>query len=137
MTGSYRPLLDEIGLTYTQYAVLMVLWEHESVTLGFLCTQVQLETGTLSPLLKRLEAQGLVARRRRAEDERTVQLTITEAGRALKARAVEVAAQVEESTGLPDAEMAALRDGLRALAARLRATQQPPPGPAPVDLATA
>ena len=60
MTGCYRPLLDSIGLTYSQYAVMLVLWEHESVTLGTLCARVQLDTGTLSPLLKRLEAEGLL-----------------------------------------------------------------------------
>jgi MarR family transcriptional regulator, organic hydroperoxide resistance regulator len=120
MTGCFRPLLDELGITYTQYAVLLVLWEHESVTLGFLCTQVQLDTGTLSPLLKRLEAQGLVTRRRRAEDERTVQLTITEAGRALRDRAAAAAARVEDTAALPEHELVAMRDALRALAARLR-----------------
>ena len=131
MTGCFRPLLDELGITYTQYAVLLVLWEHESVTLGFLCTQVQLDTGTLSPLLKRLEAQGLVTRRRRAEDERTVQLTITDAGRALRDRAAEAAARVEETTGLPADELVALRDGLRALTARLRTAANRPVGGAP------
>ncbi len=131
MTGCFRPLLDELGITYTQYAVLLVLWEHESVTLGFLCTQVQLDTGTLSPLLKRLEAQGLVTRRRRAEDERTVQLTITEAGRALRDRAAAAATQVEDTAALPEDELIAMREGLRALTARLRTAAHLPVGVAP------
>jgi DNA-binding MarR family transcriptional regulator len=126
MTGCYRPLLDSIGLTYSQYAVMLVLWELESVSLGTLCARVQLDTGTLSPLLKRLEAEGLLVRRRRAEDERTVQLTLTERGRALRAEAAAIQARVQEAIGLRPAELAAMRDDLQALAARLRATHLVP-----------
>ena len=126
MTGCYRPLLDSIGLTYSQYAVMLVLWEHESVSLGTLCARVQLDTGTLSPLLKRLEAEGLLVRRRRAEDERTVQLTLTERGRALRAEAAAIQARVQEAIGLRPAELAAMRDHLQVLAARLRATHLVP-----------
>ena len=126
MTGCYRPLLDGIGLTYSQYAVMLVLWEHESVTLGLLCARVQLDTGTLSPLLKRLEAEGLLVRRRRAEDERTVQLTLTDRGRELRAEAAEIQARVQDVTGLRPGDLAALRDDLHALAARLRATHLEP-----------
>jgi MarR family transcriptional regulator, organic hydroperoxide resistance regulator len=126
MTGCYRPLLDSIGLTYSQYAVMLVLWEHESVALGTLCARVQLDTGTLSPLLKRLEAEGLLVRRRRAEDERTVQLTLTERGRELRAEAAAIQARVQGAIGLRSAERAALRDDLHALAARLRATHLVP-----------
>jgi len=121
MTGCYRPLLDEIGLTYSQFAVMLVLWEQESVTLGLLCSRLQLDTGTLSPLLKRLETEGLLVRRRRAEDERTVQLTVTERGQELRERAAAVHARVQKATGLRPAELAALREDLFALAARLRA----------------
>src|SRR6476660_9028623 len=113
MTGCYRPLLDGIGLTYSQYAVMLVLWEHESVSLGTLCARVQLDTGTLSPLLKRLEAEGLLVRRRRAEDERTVQLTLTERGRAVRAEAAAIQARVQEAIGLRPAELAAMRDDLQ------------------------
>jgi DNA-binding MarR family transcriptional regulator len=121
MTSCYRPLLDGIGLTYSQYAVMLVLWEQESVTLGVLCARLQLDTGTLSPLLKRLAAEGLVTRRRRAEDERTVQLTLTQQGRQLEERAAAIQARVQEATGMRPAELAELRDDLHALAARLRA----------------
>ena len=126
MTGCYRPLLDEIGLTYSQYAVMLVLWELDSVPLGLLCSRLQLDTGTLSPLLKRLEAEGLVLRRRRREDERTMQLTLTPAGRALRDRAAAAQARVRSAAGLDDAELAALRDDLHALAARLRAADLRP-----------
>jgi MarR family transcriptional regulator, organic hydroperoxide resistance regulator len=121
MTNCYRPLLDDIGLTYSQYAVMLVLWEHESVTLGRLCTRLQLDTGTLSPLLKRLAAEGLLTRRRRAEDERTVQLTLTERG-----RAAPIQTRVQEATGLSAGELAALRDDLHGIAARLRAAHLAP-----------
>src|SRR5437773_560194 len=120
ITGCYRPMLDSIGLTYSQYAVMLVLWEHESVTLGFLCTRLQLDTGTLSPLLKRLAAEGMLTRRRRAEDERTVQLTLTDRGRELREHAAAIQARVQEATGLRPAELAAMRDDLHVLAARLR-----------------
>jgi MarR family transcriptional regulator, organic hydroperoxide resistance regulator len=126
MTGCYRPLLDGIGLTYSQYAVMLVLWEHESVALGTLCARLQLDTGTLSPLLKRLEAEGLLQRHRRAEDERTVQLTLTERGRELRGKAAAIQARVQETAGLTPAALAALRDDLHALAARLRAAHLVP-----------
>lgn len=120
MTGCYRPLLDAIGLTYSQYAVMLVLWERDSVTLGVLCQRLQLDTGTLSPLLKRLENEGLVTRRRRVEDERTVQITLTAAGRALRERAAAAQARVEWATGLTRAELVEMRDALHALTGRLR-----------------
>jgi len=120
MTGCYRPLLEAMGLTYSQYAVMLVLWEHDSVTLGVLCSRLQLDTGTLSPLLKRLDAQGLLTRQRRAEDERTVQLTLTPKGRALWERAAAARAQVVQDTGLAPQELGGLRDQLHVLAARLR-----------------
>ena len=121
MTGCYRPLLDEIDLTYSQYVVMLVLWESESVTLGLLCRRLQLDTGTLSPLLKRLEAQGLLTRARRVEDERTMQVTITPAGAALRGRAASAQSRVEQATGLSPDQLKVMRDGLHGVAARLRA----------------
>lgn len=121
MTGCYRSALEDTGLTYSQYAVMLVLWEHESVRLGFLCERLQLDTGTLSPLLKRLESQSLITRRRRVEDERTMQLTLTPTGRELRARAAVAQARVQRTTGLTPADLAEMRDSLHALAARLRA----------------
>jgi DNA-binding MarR family transcriptional regulator len=123
MTGCYRPLLEDIGLTYSQYAVMLVLWEHGSVSLGVLSGRLQLDSGTLSPLLKRLEAEGLITRQRRREDERTMQLTLTPAGWGLRDRAAAVQSRVQEATGLTPTELAAMRDDLNALAARLRAAR--------------
>jgi MarR family transcriptional regulator, organic hydroperoxide resistance regulator len=79
MTALYRSGLDRVGLTYPQYLVMVVLWEHSSLTVGELSARLQLSTGTLSPLLKRLENTGLLTRRRRHDDERQVHLNLTEA----------------------------------------------------------
>lgn len=126
MTGCYRPLLEHLGLTYSQYAVMLVLWEHESITLGELCARLYLDTGTLSPLLKRMDGLGLLTRHRRVEDERTVQVILTPDGRALHDRAAAAQARVQEATGLSPTELAVLRDQLNALTGRLRATHLVP-----------
>lgn len=120
MSGCYRPMLNELGLTYSQYAVMLVLWEHDTISLGFLCQQLYLDSGTLSPLVKRLAAQGLITRRRSSVDERVMQLSLTPAGRALRGRAASVQERVVQATGLEPAELTGLRDTLHALAARLR-----------------
>src|ERR1700760_184097 len=80
LTGRYRTGLDEIGLTYSQYLVMMALWEHGPVTMGFLCQELHLDSGTLSPLLRRLEALGRLTRHRRPADERTVEVAPTAEG---------------------------------------------------------
>src|SRR5213079_2077082 len=93
MTAAYRPVLSEMNLTYPQYLVLLVLWEAASapgegrVTVGQLGERLQLDSGTLSPLLKRLEANGFVRRERSRDDERIVEVTLTDGGRTLESRA--------------------------------------------------
>lgn len=84
IVGSYTPYLKPLGLTYTQYVVLMVLWEQESVNVGQLGDILRLDAGTLTPLLKRLEKAGYVTRERSKEDERITVISLTEAGKALK-----------------------------------------------------
>ncbi len=84
IVGSYTPYLKPLGLTYTQYVVMMVLWEKESVNVGQLGDILRLDAGTLTPLLKRLEKAGYVTRERSKEDERITIISITEAGEALK-----------------------------------------------------
>ncbi len=118
--GRYREGLDGIGLTYTQYIVLMRLWERSPLTLGELGDDLHLDSGTLSPLLKRLEAQDLVTRRRPPEDERTIEVGLTPAGRDLKARARRVQMDVERATGMDTETIAALREQLHGLAAQVR-----------------
>ena len=86
----YRPVLDQLDLTYPQYLVMLVLWEREPQTVGALGVRLYLDSGTLTPLLKRMEVAGLVDRRRDAQDERRVLISLTDKGRALRALAVHV-----------------------------------------------
>ncbi len=94
MISGYKPYLDEIGLTYTQYIAMMVLWEQKRVCVKDLGAWLYLDSGTLTPLLKRLESKGLVRRERSREDERVVHITVTEKGEGLKAQAKKVPAQM-------------------------------------------
>ncbi|GLY20571.1 putative transcriptional regulator, MarR family protein [Micromonospora sp. NBRC 101691] len=113
VTDVYRPILDRLGLTYPQYLVLLVLWERDAApTVSELGTELRLDSGTLSPLLKRLEGAGLVVRRRAARDERRVEVELTDAGRALREPACDVPHRVAASTGLTLDELVALRDTL-------------------------
>ncbi|KPU43180.1 organic hydroperoxide resistance transcriptional regulator [Oxobacter pfennigii] len=86
----YKPFLDEIGLTYTQYIVMMVLWEKKSINVKSLGECLYLDSGTLTPLLKKLESNGFISRIRSAEDERNLIVTITDKGEGLKVKAVEI-----------------------------------------------
>ena len=88
VTARYRPMLDALGLTYPQYLVMMLLWESDHQTVGQLGSRLALDSGTLSPLLKRLTAAGLVTRHRRVEDERSVSIALTDEGRALRGQGV-------------------------------------------------
>ncbi|MBB5476568.1 MarR family winged helix-turn-helix transcriptional regulator [Micromonospora parathelypteridis] len=114
LTDVYRPILDELGLTYPQYLVLLVLWERpdDAPTVSELGAELRLDSGTLSPLLKRLEGAGLVVRRRSARDERRVEVGLTEQGRALRQQVDEVPLQIARATGLGITELVALRDTL-------------------------
>lgn len=86
----YRPLLSALGLTYTQYLVMLALWEKDGQTVGELCSRISMDTGTISPLLKRLVASGFVIKSRGVEDERSVTVQLTTTGRNLEERAAEV-----------------------------------------------
>jgi len=120
MTGYYRPLLDAIGLTYPQYLVMLVLWERGDATVTGIGQTLQLETGTLSPLLRRLEALGLVCRNCQVDDQRSVLVTLTPAGRALERDVISTQKRVGEATGLGRAESVELREALHGLTGRLR-----------------
>lgn len=128
IAASYRPGLEALGLTYSQYTVMLVLWEDGPVTMSALGHRLHLDSGTLSPVLKRLEQQGLVTRRRRPEDERTVEVAATMAGQHLRGPAAEVQARVACDTGLETPDITRLRDELFDLAARLRDTSVPGQG---------
>ncbi|MCX5066348.1 MarR family winged helix-turn-helix transcriptional regulator [Micromonospora sp. NPDC049275] len=114
LTDVYRPILDEFGLTYPQYLVLLVLWERpdDAPTVSELGAELRLDSGTLSPLLKRLEGAGLVVRRRSARDERRVEVGLTERGRALREQVCDVPLRIAQATGLGISELVALRDTL-------------------------
>ena len=94
VTGLYTPYLKSLGLTYTQYIVLLVLWERDGLTVGEICDQLMLDNGTLSPLLKKMEQAGYVTRQRSQQDERVVIVTLTETGRALQEQAKDIPRQV-------------------------------------------
>lgn len=116
----YRPVLDPLGLTHPQYLVMLALWERSPRTLGDLAHTLLLEPATLSPLLKRLEEQGLLVRARNPRDERALEVTLTNEGRALRARATEVPGKVLERLGMPVTDLEEIRDTLTGLIARIR-----------------
>lgn len=118
VVGIYRPILEPLGLTHPQYLVMLALWERSPQALGELAADLAMEPATLSPLVKRLEAQGLVSRGRRANDERVLEIGLTDAGRRLRERALDVPARVMAAVGMTVDEVAALRDALAPFAGR-------------------
>ena len=121
VTAQYAPLLTELGLTYPQYLVMLVLWEQSPVSVGELGERLRLDSGTLSPLLKRLQAAGLGDRRRDAEDERRVLIALTEAGTRLRERASHIPGAIATALGLDEATYRELRTQLSDLLCRLSA----------------
>ncbi len=119
MTKRYKPLLAALGLTYPQYLVLLVLWELDGLTVSELGERLSLDSGTLTPLLKRLESAGLLSRLRDAADERRVRVQLTADGRALKARARHVPGCVLQATQCEVADAMALTKQVQALRDRL------------------
>lgn len=127
ITARYRPLLAELDLTYPQYLVMLVLWEEASavVRVSQIGRRLRLDSGTLTPLLKRLAQRGLITRSRSEVDERVVLIALTKEGASLKARARSVPVRLLCGTGLETARMTALRDELRSLLQQLEATNNP------------
>ena len=120
MQHAYKPLLEALGLTYPQYLALVALWSEDGQTVGQLGQALQLESNTLTPLLKRLEAQGLLTRARDTKDERQVRVSLTEAGRAMQGRAAAIPGCILEKSGMSLAALTALRDQVTALRDQLR-----------------
>lgn len=116
---AYRPLLEELGLTYPQYLILIVLWKTDALKVSEIGQRLSLDSGTLTPVLKRLETSGLVRRTRRIEDEREVEISLTPAGRALRERAVGVRCEIVRQLKMSETEIAGLRSELNALIATL------------------
>lgn len=121
MTKLYKPLLEALGLTYPQYLVMLVLWERDGLMVSELGQRLSLDSGTLTPLLKRLEAAGLISRMRDVQDERRVHIRLTQAGRRLKARAATVPACLLAASQCAPAEISDLTRQVRALRERLAA----------------
>ncbi|EPX55422.1 Organic hydroperoxide resistance transcriptional regulator [Cystobacter fuscus DSM 2262] len=115
MTGAYQPLLEELGVTYPQYLVLMALWEEDGARVSRLGERLYLDSATLTPLLKRLESRALVERRRSRVDERVVEVFLTPEGKRLEQRALELYPQLACKTRLSLGEIVRLRDTLRKL----------------------
>ena len=122
VTGAYRARLGALGLTYPQYLVLLALWEAEGSPVSALGRALDLDSGTLSPLIKRLVRDGLVQKERAGNDERAVRVFSTAAGKALEPRVAEVRREVEASTGLSEPEFKALRRALHTLRATIEAS---------------
>lgn len=104
VVSQYKPLLDQLGLTYTQYIAMLVLWDHKTISVKELGGYLHLDSGTLSPLLKRLESKGYVRRTRLADDERVVQIAITPAGEELKTSAQTIPGQIADCLPLTNEE---------------------------------
>ncbi|MDR6637495.1 MarR family transcriptional regulator [Paenarthrobacter nitroguajacolicus] len=121
-TAVYRPVLEDLGLTYPQYLVMLVLWEQEPRSVRELGAELGLDSGTLSPLLKRLEGLGLVERRRSAEDERRVDVVLTEAGHALSAKSKAVPQRLADAAGLSSGEIEQLHATLAKLTTALNSS---------------
>ncbi|WP_411035162.1 MarR family winged helix-turn-helix transcriptional regulator [Shinella sp. BYT-45] len=123
LNRTYKPLLDPYGLTYPQYIALMTLWQEDGRTVKALGETLGLDSGTLSPLLKRLEAAGYIRRARDRSDERQVLVTLTDKGRAMQHEAVAIRMAIGKATGCPLEALQALTGELQALTERLEAAQ--------------
>ena len=119
MTKAYKPLLDALGLTYPQYLVMLVLWEHGALSVSELGARLFLDSGTLTPLLKRMESGGWLQRARSLEDERRVRVSLTPAGRKLKSRATRIPECLVHASGCTVGELMSLTGRVRQLRDRL------------------
>ena len=126
MTKLYKPLLESLGLTYPQYLVMLVLWEQDDLTVSALGERLNLDSGTLTPLLKRMEQSGLLVRERAKDDERKVIVTLTTPGRKLKDKAASVPACLVAAAGCPVPELLSLTQQVQALRNQLTQPKEKP-----------
>jgi len=122
MTKVYKPLLQALGLTYPQYLAMMVLWEEDGLTVGEISSRLLTDPGSLTPLLKRLEAEGLLSRTRSREDERVVVVELTDTGRALQEKAMGIPQCILGASGLELEQLRKLQEDLIALRSNLQAS---------------
>ncbi|WP_346319640.1 MarR family transcriptional regulator [Chitinophaga sp. YIM B06452] len=125
VTAHYRPLLEKLDLTYPQYLVLLLLWEHKLQTVKDLGEKLCLDSGTLTPLLKRLEKKGLLTRYRCKSDERVVEIVITPEGMNLRKKAQKIPQQLQASLNLDDKERESLHKQLQRLMDKIKPLQAP------------
>lgn len=123
ITRAYQPLLDEMGITYPQYLVLMTLWEKDEQTVNEIATTLYLNTNTITPLLKRMEKGGIVARTRSKQDERKVMITLTNEGKALKEKAYCIPEAILNSTGLSPENLGSLKKQIHTLIKQMEAIE--------------
>ncbi len=121
ITRLYGPLLAELGVTYPQYLVLLILWETDNIAVNRITELLHMDTGTVSPMLKRLETAGLISRQRSGDDERIVIVSLTEKGKKLKVKAGSVPAELFCKTGLTPDEYSSLKQSLPALLHKMEA----------------
>lgn len=119
MTQAYKPLLEPLGLTYTQYTIMLILWEQDGVTLKFIAERLGQKSGSLTPVIKRMESEGLVKRIRGKDDDRALNIALTDAGKTLRVRGLEVNRCLAESCGISLQEMETLKNTLLELKKRI------------------
>ncbi|AZA60554.1 MULTISPECIES: MarR family winged helix-turn-helix transcriptional regulator [Chryseobacterium] len=119
ITGLYRPFLDELDITYPQYLVMMVLWENDGLPVNHIGEKLYLDSGTLTPLLKRLEAKGLILRKRKKEDERVVQVFISDLGKKLQQKACEIPSKIYHKVGVSKEDWAELSNSVKKILNKL------------------
>ncbi|MFI5605626.1 MarR family winged helix-turn-helix transcriptional regulator [Amycolatopsis sp. NPDC051903] len=124
VTSLYRTLLEPLDLTYPQYLVMLALWEHDKQQVKELGAALNLDSGTLSPLLKRLEKAGLVTRERQADDERSVRITLTEQGNSLRAQAERIPPHIGRALGFDNATLGRLRTSMDQLTESVNAYRE-------------
>lgn len=112
ITGLYRPLLEELDITYPQYLVMMVLWEHQRLTVNQIGEKLFLDSGTITPLLKRLEAKSYIVRQRKIEDERVVEISLTDEGERLQDKACLIPAKMNERLNLSETDVQELKQAI-------------------------
>lgn len=120
ITGLYRPFLDELDITYPQYLVMMVLWENDGLTVSHIGDQLFLDSGTLTPLLKRLEAKGFLVRKRNKEDERVVEAFLSESGRELQQKACEIPGKILEKIDVEPEDLIQLKENIQKIVSKIK-----------------
>ena len=120
MTQAYKPLLEDLGITYPQYLAMLVLWEQDGLTVKALADRLGQDSGSLTPIVKRLEAEGYLARNRDPKDERNLAVTLTPQGRALRTRGQKVNQAFAKACGMTTSELAELRASLQKVRDRLK-----------------